>query len=144
MSEVEAGKQKGEALDRADIRESREAMSNDSPDLPEVEARARDYIEGWYTGNVERMDRALHEALVKRLPGDESPSLKEVTRNQMLEMTAGGGGKGSDSHFEVFVDDVSTDIAAARVLSSGYLDYLHLVKTSEGWKIANVLFHRRD
>lgn len=144
MDEVEAGRQKDEALDHGVIPASQEGMTHDSPDLHEVEARARDYIEGWYTGNAQRMDRALHEDLVKRVPGDDGLSLREVTKARMVEMTAGGGGRGSDPHFEVFVDDISTDIAAARVLSSGYLDYLHLVQTSEGWKIANVLFHRRD
>lgn len=32
-----------------------------------AESIARDYIEGWYTGDAERMDRAFHEDLVKRM-----------------------------------------------------------------------------
>ena len=58
----------------------------------------------------------------------------------MLELTANGGGNGSDGDVEVWVDAVCGDIAAARVLSRDFLDYLHLVRTREGWKIANVLF----
>ena len=116
-----------------------------SPDVAEVEAIARDYIEGWYSGDVVRMDRALHDDLVKRIPGDEHPeSIREVTKKRMLALTAQGGGELIDPEFEILVDDVAEDIATVRVLSPEYLDYLHIAKTSEGWKIVNVLFHTRD
>lgn len=119
-----------------------------SSDVEEVESIARDYIEGWYSGDVERMDRALHDDLVKRMPVREgSPAairLHPVSKAQMLELTAGGGGENPDAAFEILVDDISTDIATARVASPEYLDYLHLAKTEDGWKIVNVLFHMRD
>lgn len=124
-------------------------MSNPAPvpsppassDVAEVEAIARDYIEGWYTGNVERMDRALHAELVKRIPvGDAPGSLREVTKARMVEMTADGGGDAPDVEFTILIDDISTDIATVRVLSAEYLDYLHVARTSDGWKIVNVLF----
>lgn len=35
------------------------------------------------------------------------------------------------------------DMDTVRVVSPEYLDYLHLVKTPAGWKIANILFHIR-
>jgi hypothetical protein len=114
-------------------------------DLEAVAAIARDYIEGWYSGNVARMDRALHADLVKRIQEDRaSGGLRQVTKARMLELTADGGGGDPDASFEVFVDDVSTDIAAARVVSPEYVDYLQLVRTAAGWKIANVLFRNRD
>ena len=62
----------------------------------------------------------------------------------MLALTAQGGGELIDPEFEILVDDVAEDIATVRVLSPEYLDYLHIAKTSEGWKIVNVLFHTRD
>ena len=125
-------------------------MSNPAPvtsppassDVTDVEAIARDCIEGWYTGNVERMDRALHAELVKRIPvGDAPGSLREVTKARMVEMTADGGDDTPDVEFEILIDDISTDIATVRVVSAEYLDYLHVAKTSDGWKIVNVLFH---
>ena len=116
-----------------------------SSDAAEIEAIVRDYIEGWYAGNVDRMNRALHADLVKRNHQSEDPdSLREVTKARMLELTADGGGGASGPETEIEIDDVSTHIAAARVLSPEYLDYLHLVKTSTGWKIANVLFRNRS
>ena len=120
-------------------------MSSASPspsDWAEIEAIARDYGEGWYAGDANRMERALHSELVKRIPGDDG-QMRAVTKARMVEMTAEGGGDVPDAHIEVTVDDVSGDIATARVLSPEYLDYLHLVKTPDGWRIANVLFHVR-
>lgn len=119
-----------------------------SSDEVEVEAVARDYIVGWYTGDVDRMDRALHADLVKRMPVDYDSlgagGLRAVSKSRMLELIAEGGGENPDAVVEILIDDVSTDIATARVVSPEYLDYLHLAKTPEGWKIVNVLFHVRD
>ena len=58
-------------------------------------------------------------------------------------MTASGGGEQADPVFEVFVDDISGDIANAHTVSPEYIDYLHLVRTADGWRIANVLFRMR-
>lgn len=119
------------------------AMS--SSDAAQVEAIARDYIEGWYTGDAARMERALHAELVKRMPVSEGSTvlLRPVSRSRMVELTASGGGENPGAAFEIVVDDVSTDIATVRVASPDYLDYLHLAKTGQGWKIVNVLFHPR-
>jgi hypothetical protein len=121
-------------------------MNDDSADAVTVEAVARDYIEGWYTGDVARMDRSLHPELVKRIPDRdlEQGQLRSVTKARMVELTAEGGGSDPDAEVTVFVDDCAGDIASVRVLSPDYLDYLHLVTTTEGWKIANVIFHARD
>ena len=116
-------------------------------DRSAVEAVAADYIEGWYHGDAARMDRALHDDLAKRiLVEDEetgAQAFRVVTKDRMLEMTASGGGEQAEPAFEVFVDDVSGDIAAAHTVSPEYIDYLQLVRTTDGWKIANVLFRVR-
>ena len=100
---------------------------------------ALDYFEGWFDGDVERMDRALHPDLVKRRSGEE---LGITTKERMLELTEAGEGAedGSDRRLDVEVVEVYGDIAAAIVRSAVYREYLHLVRTSEGWKIANALW----
>jgi hypothetical protein len=116
----------------------------DASERADVEAVAADYIEGWYTGDTARMDRALHDDLVKRImvSGDETnaQSFRTVSKERMVEMTEAGGGEDPDAAFDITVDDISGDIATARTVSPEYIDYLHLVKTPHGWKIANVLF----
>jgi hypothetical protein len=119
-------------------------MSSDSPEVAAIEAAARDYIEGWYTGDTNRMDRALHEELVKRIPGQDGGALRAVTKERMMELTADGGGDSPEAEFEIEVYDVSDGVATAKTVSPEYIDYLHLVKAPDGWKIANVLFITRD
>jgi ketosteroid isomerase-like protein len=105
----------------------------------EVIATARDYFEGWFDGDPVRMDRALHPDLVKRRAGDE---LGITTKERMLELTRRGEGKedGADRTLEIEVEDVYGDIASATVHSAVYHEHLHLVRTSEGWRIANALW----
>lgn len=126
------------------------AYSQNSDSLQEktaVENTLRDYIEGWYKGDAARMDRSLHNDLVKRIPSKDSSEadiqLRMVSKSRMVELTEKGGGESPDGEYQIFVDEIQKDIATARVLSLQYLDYLHLVKTRGGWKIVNILFHYR-
>jgi ketosteroid isomerase-like protein len=98
-----------------------------------------DYFEGWFDGDAERMERALHKDLVKRLAGED---LGMTTKARMIELTEQGEGKGeaADRRITVRVEDVYKDIATVTVRSAPYYEYLHLVRTADGWRIANALF----
>jgi hypothetical protein len=104
-----------------------------------VAQAALDYFEGWFDGDVERIGRALHPDLVKRRADEE---LGIMTKERMLELTAAGAGAedAADRRLEVAVVEVHGEIATAIVRSAVYREYLHLVRTSEGWKIANALW----
>jgi ketosteroid isomerase-like protein len=110
-----------------------------STDRELITRTALDYFEGWFDGDVERMDRALHPDLVKRRAGDE---LGVTTKERMLELTAQGEGAadGADRRLEIEIEDVSDDIASVTVRSAVYHEYLHLVRTRDGWRIANTLW----
>ncbi len=122
-----------------------------SPDMrsgeADVVAAAFDYLEGWFDGDVGRMNRALHPGLAKRSlrqvdPG--SSELRSVTNEQMLAWTAEGEGKREDPgdrRIEVEVLDVHGNIATVLIRSAVYREYLHLVRTDDGWKIVNALWH---
>ena len=109
-----------------------------------IEATVRDYVEGWYEGDADRMDRALRDDLVKRIPAGEGGGLRSVSKARMVELTKGGGGESPGAEYEIEVHHVSGRIASARVRSVEYLDYLQLVDTGNGWKIANILFRTWD
>jgi ketosteroid isomerase-like protein len=110
-----------------------------STDRVAVVATALDYFEGWFDGDVARMERALHPNFVKRRAGEE---LGITTKERMRELTRRGEGKddGTDRTLDVEVEDVYGDIASATVHSAVYHEYLHLVRTHAGWKIANALW----
>ena len=104
---------------------------------------ARDYFEGWFDGDVGRMDRALHPDLVKRSLGSEQgAALGITTKERMLELTAAGEGAqdGLDRRLEITIEDVHDGIASVTVRSAVYHEYIHLVRTHGGWKIANALW----
>jgi hypothetical protein len=108
---------------------------------------ALDYIEGWFEGNAERMDRALHPRLAKRMvvpnPQGGPERFIDLTKDQMIEATGKGGGKAvapEKRAIKVTVLDVYRGIASVRVDSVAYIDYLHLAKSEGGWKIVNVLW----
>jgi hypothetical protein len=121
---------------------------NTNTDEAAVIATALDYFEGWFDGDTERMDRALHPGLAKRSlsqvdPG--SPELRTITKERMLALTAAGEGKGDDPAGERRIDvelvDLYGNIGSVVVRSAVYREYLHLVRTDEGWKIVNALWH---
>jgi Putative lumazine-binding len=108
-------------------------------DRAAIVATALDYFEGWFDGDAERMERALHPALAKR-----GPSLRTATKEEMVAWTAEGEGKGKDPgpgrRIDVTVVDVYGNIASAVVNSDVYHEYLHLVRTDDGWRIVNALW----
>jgi hypothetical protein len=89
------------------------------------------------------MGRSLHAELIKSTRDDDPDALRAVTRARMVEMTADGGGDGREADVQIEIDEFSDGMAAARVVSPDFVDYLHLVRTSDGWRIANVLFRNR-
>ena len=114
----------------------------------EIVRTALDYFDGWFDGDSERMERALHVGLAKRSLRQverDSPELRTVTKEQMIAWTAAGEGKtvdpGDDRRIDVEVVDVYGNVASVVARSPVYREYLHLVQTDEGWKIVNALWH---
>ena len=112
-------------------------------DYAAVEAVVRDYFEGWFDGTANRMDRALHPDLVKRRGSSATEATVPITtKAQIMELTLRGEGAADrgDGRLEIRVDDVHGRIANATVRGGIYREYVQLVRTSEGWKIANTLW----
>jgi hypothetical protein len=108
----------------------------------------RDYFEGWFEGDADRMERALHSGLAKRSLGQvdrASQNLQMSTKKQMVAWTAAGEGKsedpGGDRTIGIEIIDLHGNIASVVVRSRIYREYLHLVRTDAGWKIVNALWH---
>jgi hypothetical protein len=109
---------------------------------------ARDYFDGYFDGDSGRLASALHPELAKRSlrqVDPDSDALRSVTRARMIGITEGGEGRkidpGGDRGIEIDVNDIHGNIASVTVRSTVYREYLHLVRTPEGWKIVNALWH---
>ena len=102
-----------------------------------------DYFEGWFDGDAERMERALHPGLAKRSLEKDGRTLNETSAEWMNDATARGVGRErdpGDRRIEVEVNDIHGTIANATVRSAVYREYVQLVQTTEGWKIVNALW----
>ena len=126
----------------------RASSSQVSSDEAAIVACTLDYFEGWFNGDSERMDRVLHPALAKRSLKQVDPDcgeLRSVTKQQMVAWTAEGEGKsldpGGERQMDVEVVDVYGNIASVVARSPVYREYLHLVRTDDGWRIASALWH---
>ena len=102
-----------------------------------------DYFEGWFDGDAARMERPLHPSRAKRALVQDGRTLDETTAEWMIDATARGLGRErdpGDRQIEVEIEDVYGTIANATVRSAVYREYVHLVRTPEGWKIVNALW----
>ncbi|OHD17083.1 MAG: hypothetical protein A2086_06200 [Spirochaetes bacterium GWD1_27_9] len=120
-------------------------LSQNTSDIDAIQKTALDYIEGWYDGDVVRMERALHPNLIKRMitnPNSEYSLLNELNKEKMINYTNAGGGKRIPKNsykIEVKILDINNNIASV-MTKSQYIDYLHLAKFNNKWVIINVLW----
>src|SRR5688572_6116093 len=68
--------------------------SKPAADADAIKATALDYIEGWYEGNPERMERALHPELAKRIARTDPKS----GRSRLDQMSAMSLVQGTRAH----------------------------------------------
>lgn len=112
-----------------------------------IKQTALDYIEGWYEGNAERMERALHPELAKRIvqtnPQNNRSRLDQMSAMSLVLGTRRGGGKDTPKERQqkdVTILDVFENAASVKIVASDWVDYLHMAKFNGRWVIVNVLW----
>ena len=116
-------------------------------DAAAIKQTALDYIEGWYEGNPERMERALHPELAKRIVQTD-PKTGRSRLDQMGAMTlvqrvkAGGGRKTpkDQQQKDVTILDIFENAACVKIVAQSWIDYLQVAKFEGRWVIVNVLW----
>jgi len=106
-----------------------------------------DYVNGWWAGDAERMQRALHPDLVKRNVFAHRETgrsmMNSTTKYDMVEYTRAGGGSAEPEQkgeVQIHILALHGDIANVVATSARYVDYLHLVRWNDRWVIVNVLW----
>jgi hypothetical protein len=125
------------------------ARAQSPADTAAIKATALDYIEGWYEANPERMQRALHPDLAKRIvrtnPSGES-QLDHMTADKLVDNVRKGGGKNTPpekQQKDVTILDVYENAATVKLVASGWIDYLQIAKFNGRWLIVNVLWEMK-
>lgn len=126
------------------------AYAQTAADSAAIKQTALDYIEGWYQGNGERMERALHPELAKRIvnvdPRNGRNTLGQQSAMTLVLNTRRGGGKetpAADQRKDVRILDIFGNTASVRVDASSWIDYMHVAKWNGRWVIVNVLWENR-
>lgn len=124
----------------------REARAQSPADAAAIKQTALDYIEGWYEGNAERMERALHPELAKRIVRTNKEGYSNLGQMSAMSLVLGtrrGGGKETPKEKQqkdVTILDVFENAASVKVVASDWIDYLHMAKSNGRWVIVNVLW----
>jgi hypothetical protein len=119
-------------------------------DKAAITQTALDYIEGWYAGDAERMERALHPDLAKRIvrtnPQNGQSMLGQMSALGLVQGVKRGGGKDTPKEKQqkdVTILDVFGNAASVKVVASDWIDYLHIGKFNGRWVIINVLWEMK-
>ena len=123
-----------------------QASTQSLPDAELIKQAALDYIEGFYEGDAQRMERALHPELAKRIVRTDAQgrsNLGQMSAMTLVQITRSGDGKNipkEKQQKDVTVLDIFGNAASAKIIASDWVDYLHLAKWRGRWVIVNVLW----
>jgi len=115
-------------------------------DSAAIRATALDYVEGWYTADAARMERALHPELAKRIVQTNAQGRSALGQQSAMTLVLGtrnGGGRTTppeQMQKDVVILDIFENAASVRATMSGWVDYLHMAKWNGRWVIVNVLW----
>jgi Putative lumazine-binding len=125
-------------------------QAQSSADSAAIRTAALDYVEGWYEGNPERMARALHPELVKRIVVNDTATGRSVVQSMgasaLVNGTRRGFGKETPKERrqkDVSVLDIFGNAASAKAVMADWVDYMQLAKVDGRWVIVNVLWERK-
>ncbi len=124
------------------------AMDRNAEEETEAIAKtALDYGEGWYEGNAERMEQALHPDLAKRAlmpdPRSGKGRIDQMSALTLVQMTRAGYGSKTPQEArrtEVTILDIHGNAASVKLQMHDWVDYMHMTRIDGQWKIVNVLW----
>jgi hypothetical protein len=126
------------------------ARAQTAADTTGIRGAALDYAEGWYSGDADRMARAVHPELVKRILVTDTATgrafVQTMGASALVNGARHGYGKNTPAERQqkdVRILDVFGNAAVAKVVMADWIDYLQLVKADGRWQIVNVLWERK-
>jgi putative lumazine-binding protein len=126
------------------------AHAQAAADSSAIRSTALDYVQGWYEGNPERMSRALHPELVKRIVVSDTATKRSVLESMgasaLVNGTRRGWGKQTPKERrqkEVTILDVFGNAASVKAVMADWIDYIQMAKVDGRWVIVNVLWEMK-
>ena len=126
-----------------------QAQTVTDADKAAITQTALDYLEGWYAADGERMERALHPELAKRIMRTNAQGqsrLEQMGAMTLVQYTRRGGGKSTPKdkqQKDITILDVFGNAATVKAVATDWIDYLHIAKANGRWVIVNVLWEMK-
>ena len=116
--------------------------SQTANDSIQIKQAALDYVEGWFYKDSSRIDKACHFEFVKRsiLTRDSVDFLGTINKSRMDYITLHHRDREYQLKTEVSILDAMPTIASVKVIFNECIEYLHVAKLNDKWKIVNNLF----
>jgi hypothetical protein len=130
----------------ASLRAQVAAPAPSEADLAAIRATALDYIEGYYTSDPERVERAIFPDIAKRIPRKGPNGRVFIDRMSSLELinhAKSGDGKkipAEQQHKDIKILDVFDNIASVRVDAASWVDHMQMAKMGDRWVVVNVIW----
>jgi Putative lumazine-binding len=97
------------------------------------------YFGGGYDADAAPMGRALRPGVARRSPAEDGGAI--LAKQLMLQACAEGEGtRAAGRRVKIGIADVCGAIASAAVRSAPYREYVHLIRTGDGWTIVDALW----
>jgi putative lumazine-binding protein len=125
---------------------AQDAVKPADADAAAIKATALDYAQGWYEGSGERMERALHPELAKRMVFADKEGhnrLSQMSAMTLVQATREGHGKDTpkdQQQADVTILEHFQNVAIVKTEMKGWIDYMEMAKWNGQWKIVNVLW----
>lgn len=125
------------------------APTNAADPRDAIKQTALDYAEGWYEGNAERMERALHPDLAKRIVRNDDKGnsrLENMGALTLVQVTRRGFGKQTpkeQQQKDVTILDLLENSAMVKLEMRDWIDYMQIAKLGGRWVIVNVLWEMK-
>jgi hypothetical protein len=126
------------------------SQAQSAADSAAIRTTALDYVEGWYEGNPQRMARAVHPELVKRIVVSDTATKQSVIQSMgataLVNGTRHGYGKTTPKdrqQKDVAILDIFGNAASAKAVMAEWVDYMQLAKVNGRWVIVNVLWEKK-
>ena len=121
------------------------------PERPAVEVPLRAYFNYHQTGDPTGLAEAFHpDALLQWAQEGQRRTLGQAAwqRSAADKRAKAGGAPQPNVICEIAWIEVAGDAAVAKVLldypTFRFIDYMHLLKLKEGWKIVDKIYHREE
>lgn len=128
-----------------------QVFAQESSDTTLIQETIANYLDGFYTGDEDRMEQALHPDLAKRiiyttpngrsyLQNMGSMSLYQYTKKKKDESEEHGD---LDIKYTIYEIYGKIAIAKAETEHFDFIDFIQLAKVDGEWKIINVLWDKK-